>query len=95
MRLEFLSVLKKLLRDKEKLLLEEIRKEKEKSDSLLLNILPKEIADRLKSGEELIADKHNEVSVLFADIVEFTPQSENLNLKLVSILIQFLLISMI
>ena len=78
---------KKLLRDKEKLLLEEIRKEKEKSDSLLLNILPKEIADRLKSGEELIADKHNEVSVLFADIVEFTPQSQNLNPKeLVSIL---------
>ncbi len=78
---------KKLLRDKEKLLLEQIRKEKEKSDSLLLNILPKEIADRLKSGEELIADKHNEVSVLFADIVEFTPQSKNLNPKeLVSIL---------
>ena len=78
---------KKLLRDKEKLLLEEIRKEKEKSDSLLLNILPKEIADRLKSGEELIADKHNEVSVLFADIVEFTPQSQNLNPReLVSIL---------
>ena len=78
---------KKLLRDKEKLLLDEIRKEKEKSDSLLLNILPKEIADRLKSGEELIADKHNEVSVLFADIVEFTPQSQNLNPKeLVSIL---------
>ena len=88
MRQEFQLVLKKkLLRDKEKLLLEEIRKEKEKSDSLLLNILPKKIADRLKSGEELIADKHNEVSVLFADIVEFTPQSQNLNPKeLVSIL---------
>lgn len=78
---------KKQLRDKEKLLLEEIRKEKEKSDNLLLNILPKEIADRLKSGEDLIADKHDEVSVLFADIVEFTPQSKNLNPKeLVSIL---------
>ena len=78
---------KKLLRDKEKQLLEEIRKEKEKSDSLLLNILPKEIADRLKSGEELIADKHNDVSVLFADIAEFTPQSQDLNPKeLVSIL---------
>ena len=52
-----------------------------------MNILPKEIADRLKSGEKLIADKHNEVSVLFADIVEFTPQSQNLNPKeLVSIL---------
>ena len=78
---------KKQLRDKEKLLLEEIRKEKEKSDSLLLNILPNEIANRLKAGEDLIADKHDEVSVLFADIVEFTPQSKNLNPKeLVSIL---------
>ncbi len=78
---------KKQLRDKEKLLLEEIRKEKEKSDSLLLNILPSEIANRLKAGEDLIADKHDEVSVLFADIVEFTPQSKNLNPKeLVSIL---------
>jgi len=78
---------KKHLRDKEKLLLEEIRKEKEKSDNLLLNILPKDIADRLKSGEEIIADKHNEVSVLFADIIEFTPQSKNLNPReLVSIL---------
>ena len=78
---------KKQLRDKEKQLLEEIQKEKEKSDRLLLNILPKEIAERLKSGEDLIADKHNEVSVLFADIVEFTPQSQNLRPKeLVSIL---------
>ena len=78
---------KKQLRDKEKLLLKQIRKEKEKSDSLLLNILPKDIAERLKSGEDLIADKHNQVSVLFADIIEFTPQSNNLNPKeLVSIL---------
>ena len=70
---------KKQLRDKEKILLGKIKKEKEKSDNLLLNILPKDIANRLKSGEKLIADKHNEVSVLFADIVEFTPQSKKLN----------------
>ena len=60
-------------------MLGKIKKEKEKSDNLLLNILPKDIANRLKSGEKLIADKHNEVSVLFADIVEFTPQSKKLN----------------
>ena len=78
---------KKQLRDKEKELLEEIRKEKDKSDRLLLNILPKNIATRLKGGESLIADKHNEVSILFADIVEFTPQSKKLNpTELVSIL---------
>ncbi len=78
---------KKQLRDKEKELLEEIRKEKDKSDRLLLNILPKNIATRLKGGESLIADKHNEVSILFADIVEFTPQSKKLNpTELVSML---------
>ena len=60
-------------RDKEKELLEEIRKERDKSDKLLLNILPKSIATRLKAGESVIADKHDEVSILFADIVEFTP----------------------
>ena len=53
----------------------------------MLNILPKDIANRLKSGESVIADKHNEVSILFADIVEFTPQTKNLNpVELVSIL---------
>ncbi len=78
---------KKHLRDKEKELLEEISKEKEKSDKLLLNILPKDIANRLKSGESVIADKHDEVSILFADIVEFTPQTKNLNpTELVSVL---------
>ena len=78
---------KKHLRDKEKDLLEEIRKEKEKSDKLLLNILPNDIANRLKSGESVIADKHDQVSILFADIVEFTPQTKNLNpVELVSIL---------
>ncbi len=78
---------KKHLRDKEKELLVEISKEKQKSDILLLNILPKDIANRLKSGETIIADKHDEVSILFADIVEFTPQTKDLNPEeLVSIL---------
>jgi class 3 adenylate cyclase len=42
---------------------------------LLLNILPKPIADRLRSGEPLIADRHEDVSLLFADIVGFTGMS--------------------
>jgi|RhiMetdeSRZDD1v2_1073273.scaffolds.fasta_scaffold60472_3 adenylate cyclase len=42
------------------------------NERLLLNILPAPIAERLKSGDEHIADKFAEVSVLFADIVEFT-----------------------
>ena len=39
---------------------------------LLLNILPAPIAERLKEGDEVIADAHGDVTILFADIVEFT-----------------------
>ncbi len=46
--------------------------EQEKSDSLLLNILPPAIAKRLKDGESQIVDAYESVTVLFADIVGFT-----------------------
>jgi adenylate cyclase len=49
--------------------------EQEKSENLLLNILPKKIAEILKNERRTIADKHDQVSVLFADIVNFTPMS--------------------
>ncbi|MEJ2596504.1 MAG: adenylate/guanylate cyclase domain-containing protein [bacterium] len=49
-----------------------IQKEKDKSESLLLNILPGQIADRLRFKQEIIADRHSYVSILFADIVKFT-----------------------
>ena len=45
----------------------------EKSDTLLLNILPKEIAAILKKENRTIADHYDSASVLFADIVDFTP----------------------
>ncbi len=47
--------------------------EREKANALLLNVLPKEIAPLLKSGQKTIADHHDSVSVLFADIVDSTP----------------------
>jgi adenylate cyclase len=53
--------------------------EREKSESLLLNILPSTIAMRLKEGEHVIADEHPEASVLFADIVGFTNISQNIS----------------
>jgi class 3 adenylate cyclase len=53
-------------------------REQEKSEALLLNILPAEIAGRLKAGEGTIADSHEEVSVLFADVVGFTPLAEGM-----------------
>jgi class 3 adenylate cyclase len=45
------------------------------TDTLLLKILPSPIADRLKLGQETIADSFAEVTVLFADIVNFTEMS--------------------
>ena len=50
----------------------------EKSDTLLLNILPKEIAAILKNEERTIADHYDEASVLFADMVGFTPLAAKL-----------------
>jgi adenylate cyclase len=47
----------------------------EKSESLLLNILPKEIADILKNEPHTIANHFEGASILFADVVNFTPLS--------------------
>jgi class 3 adenylate cyclase len=66
---------KKRLRDQEQAFLKQIQTEQEKSEQLLLNVLPKPIADRLKQGQQTIADNFAEVTVLFADIVGFTKLS--------------------
>lgn len=58
--------------------LAQVRVEREKSETLLLNILPKEIAPRLKDNPGTIADSYGCASVLFADIVNFTPWSAEL-----------------
>ena len=44
----------------------------ERSEELLLNILPGPISERLKEGEEMIVDGFSDVTILFADIVDFT-----------------------
>jgi adenylate cyclase len=49
-----------------------------KSETLLLNILPKEIAAILKNESRTIADHYTDASVLFADMVGFTPLSAEL-----------------
>jgi class 3 adenylate cyclase len=55
-----------------------LAKEKDKTDRLLSNILPASIATRLRDGEVAIADEYPAVSILFADIVAFTPLAARL-----------------
>jgi class 3 adenylate cyclase len=51
----------------------------QENERLLLNILPEPIADRLRDGEPLIADRFDDVTLLFADIVEFTRLSSSMS----------------
>ena len=73
------SLEKKRLRDREEEYLRQIEAERERSEQLLLNILPVPIADRLKSGESTIADGFDEVTVLFSDLVGFTEMSSKIS----------------
>ena len=57
----------------------ELRKEKERSEQLLLNILPEEIADRLMRTNESPAEHFEEATILFADIVGFTSLSARMD----------------
>jgi adenylate cyclase len=58
--------------------LEALRIEQGRAENLLLNILPRSIADRLKADTTTIADQFTEASILFADVVNFTPLSDRL-----------------
>ena len=55
-----------------------LRVEQAKAEGLLLNILPRSIADKLKAETQTIADQFGAASILFADVVDFTPLSERL-----------------
>jgi adenylate cyclase len=50
-------------------------------EALLLNVLPAEVAQRLQSDPNSIADHFDEVSILFADVVDFTPLSSRLSAR--------------
>jgi adenylate cyclase len=58
--------------DRERRYLERIELEKAKHEALLRNILPGEIVTRLSGGEVVIADRVEEATILFADLVGFT-----------------------
>ena len=57
---------------------EELRILHEKADNLLLNVLPSSVAERLKSGERTIVDAIPEATILFSDLVGFTPLAATL-----------------
>ena len=64
-----------LMRDTNARALDRVRAE---LDALLLNVFPRPIIDRLNAGETLIADRHEEVTVVFSDLVGFTEISSRL-----------------
>jgi len=57
----------------------ELEKAHRENERLLLNILPEPIARRLREGERVIADRFEDVTLLFADIVGFTQMSSGLS----------------
>jgi adenylate cyclase len=73
------SLEKKHLRDREREMVEALRIEKERSEQLLLNILPNAIVKRLHGGETVIADQLSNVTILFSDLVAFTKLSSQLS----------------
>jgi class 3 adenylate cyclase len=78
----FSSLEKKRLRDLDQKHMEMLNHEKElleveqlKTEKLMLNILPRPIADRLKRGEKNISGSYPDVTILFSDLVGFTKMS--------------------
>jgi guanylate cyclase len=55
-----------------------LRAEQERSEALIRNVLPSSIAERLKAASQTIADHFDSASILFADVVDFTPFAQRL-----------------
>ncbi|GAB4399044.1 MAG: hypothetical protein OHK0052_22310 [Anaerolineales bacterium] len=72
------SLERKRLHDREQAMFDLVRRERARAEGLLLNILPAPIAERLKAEETNIAELCDPVTVLFADIVDFTELSTRL-----------------
>ena len=58
---------------------QQVQVEQERSEKLLLNILPEAVAERLKSSDKTIADGFADVTAMFADIVNFTQVAANMS----------------
>ena len=65
----------------------DLKESRAQSERLLLNILPSEVAEILKTGQRTIAEAFEEASILFADVVGFTPISQSISpIELVDLL---------
>ncbi len=62
-----------------KRLLDELRVEKERTEALLLNMLPRRIVERMRQGETVIADHIAEATILFSDLVDFSSLAAKLS----------------
>jgi adenylate cyclase len=67
------SLENKFMHDRERQMMQEIRDAKERNEALLLSILPKAVVDRINDGANMVADHISEATILFADLVDFTP----------------------
>jgi len=72
------SLEKKWLHDREKKFIADLEQEKQRSEALLLNILPQAIVSRLRNGETIIADRISAATILFCDLVGFTTISQDM-----------------
>ena len=78
---------RKFLRNQERELFRQVEIEKQKSETVLYRVLPESVAERLKKGEENIAETIEDVTIIFTDLVDFTRLSSNMTPdKLVEIL---------
>ncbi len=79
MLLRYSIIEKRKVQEKLEAAHELVRVEQERSERLLLNILPGPVAERLKSSDQTIADGFADVTVMFADIVNFTQVAANMS----------------
>lgn len=83
------SLERKYLRDKEAELFEQIRLEQQRAEQILYQVLPRSVADRLRQGENNIAEVMDDVTVVFASLVGFAELSSEVDPdRLVSVLTQ-------
>jgi adenylate cyclase len=73
------SLERKRLHDREKKFIHDLEQERQRSESLLLNILPQVVVERMREGENVIADRIMDATILFCDLVGFTALSQELS----------------